>query len=73
MSETPMICMWMGRRVDELSRDELLEVVQQLGRQLEAERESHRSYIDMQRMFAEARAAREAAKPRLHRIFDALT
>lgn len=38
---------WMGRDIDALSREELLEVVSYLNRQLESARQATRSIIEM--------------------------
>lgn len=38
---------WKDRPVEDLTRDELLEVIAYLGRQVESERELHRRSLDM--------------------------
>ena len=44
-----------GRPIDELSRDELLVALQWAYSELVDERRRHREYLDMERMFTDAR------------------
>ncbi len=65
----PTVMFWMGQRVDELSRDELLEVVRHLGRDIQRMRDERNDEREMHRMFQEARIA---TRPLSFRLFDAL-
>ena len=43
----PTICMWMGKNIEDLSKEELLEVVRHLGREVKEARESHQGTLRM--------------------------
>ena len=55
-SEYQTICTWMGRNIEELSKEELVDVVKQLGRNLEEERKRHMGTLDMWAAFRRAGA-----------------
>lgn len=55
MTEMPMKCYWMGRDVDGLSREEAIEAVKMLGRELETTRRTFESIRNVDRMLNEAR------------------
>lgn len=57
------VVMWKDRPVTDLSRDELLEVVQWLGKEVRRERESHRQTLEMERLFQDTERAIRA-RPR---------
>ena len=61
MGELPTIVMWMGKRADELTREELIEALTWAVRELQEAREAHIRSMDMMRMFQEARRARARA------------
>ena len=52
----PTVCTWMGRNIEELSKEELINAVKQLGREIEVERNAHLRTIDMWASFREAGA-----------------
>ena len=53
--EAPKVVTWMGRPVDELSRDELLAAVREAMRELEDERRAHRQTLTVWAACREAR------------------
>jgi hypothetical protein len=55
---TPMKSYWMGEPIDDMPREKLLEIIDHLGRELEAARDGMRRHLEMERMFAAARAER---------------
>ena len=54
MDDIPMKCYWMGRDVDTLSREEAIEAVKLLGRELETTRKTFESIRRVDRMLHEA-------------------
>ena len=58
-----MISYYMGRPVTELSREELIEAVEQLGCDLETARESHRAQMAVFRKINQTRRERERKPP----------
>lgn len=70
MSDTPMIATWRGKRVDELSREELIEALNYLARQMESMREMHRRDVEMERLFRRAAVRRLEERPLLHGFFN---
>lgn len=57
MNETPEKMYWMGRDIDEMPREELLEVIRSLADELKTARETTRSIIGIN-MLARRRTAR---------------
>lgn len=55
MTEMPMKMSWMGEDIDTLPRERLIEVIRQLGRELESARSTTRTIIDMNEAFRQAR------------------
>lgn len=55
MTEIPMKSYWMGKDVETLSRKELIEVVQHLGRELDTTRAATRSIIEINELGRRAR------------------
>lgn len=54
--KVPMKSYWMGEPIDDMPREKLLEIIEHLGRELEATRKSAQSVIDIQRLALEARS-----------------
>lgn len=50
------VTLWMGRSLDEMNRDELLELVKHLARQIDDERKRHMNTLDMWNAAVDARA-----------------
>jgi hypothetical protein len=55
VNDWPIKFFYMGKDVDDMSREELLEVVQYLSRELDSSRKLTQTVIDMQRTFEQAR------------------
>lgn len=47
MSDHKTIALWHGRRLEELSREELEEAVRELGREIARERNSHQRTLEI--------------------------
>jgi hypothetical protein len=60
MTEIPMKMSWMGHDVDSLSREELIEVVRQMGRQLESARDTTQTILRMNETFRRAKDHRQS-------------
>jgi hypothetical protein len=51
---TSEIILFMGKRLDDMTREELIEAVKILGRQVEGLHSAFRSYADLQRLVRRA-------------------
>lgn len=47
MTDIPTVSFWMGRPLSELTKEELIEAVEYLGRELKVAHESHKRTLDM--------------------------
>ncbi len=55
MTDVPMKSMWMGRDIDTLSREELIDVIHYMARELDASRECAMSILRVQEAAKRAR------------------
>jgi hypothetical protein len=56
MTDVPMKSYWMGRDIDDLPRETLLEIIGHLGRELESARNAARSIIEINELARKARS-----------------
>jgi hypothetical protein len=47
MDEYPMIALWMGKPLTYYTKEELIEIVTTLGREVESERARHKATLDV--------------------------
>ena len=52
----PTIATWMGKNIEELSKQELLDIVRKLGRDVEEERKRHQATLEILGLYRKLRA-----------------